>query len=865
MYFCETYEFGRIQEFKIKVRMTVQDYLELHNKSFQVITENYFSDFNDIFESEKNKNWLVPIENKLDKLNSARSLQDIQYVIDVLKSDEDFKESDTDKLGFFTSKINSIVKVADRINNFKENTTLEDGTQLRLFNLFNTIKSTTTLSDFNYVLNKNLNSFKSHIFSVIKHCQNPLMYPVYYPFWQNLNKHVLKRSTNYDAMCVFYSTFPQENRTLAFGSYFGTLAKLLIKGIKEEKEINKNQVIVYLKEKVINLREYADLLDEINFETNHMKKYWIYSPGENAYKWDGLYAEGIMALGWDDLGNLTGYSNKSEIQQKLLSIYDSKTNRNNDATANYDFANTINVGDVIIVKKGRYELLGYGEVISDYYFDEEKDDYKHCRKVKWRAKGSWSVDHTLVLKTLTEITTYNSEKLIGKKYYEELLSIIDGNLILPTVYVSKVSKVLQYKKQIILQGPPGTGKTRLAKNIALTMLGHYNVNELQENEQFKLIQFHPSYTYEDFVRGIVAKPNLNGEGIFFEAENKILGLIAEASVKNFNESKKDSYTLSKENKLHQYFDSFKEFLNDEMEKNEGRFSLTKNVSLFSSDDENAFRYKGDNDGWSRNGNRMLYSDILQAYLDGNIERKDIKQNKLISGLARQHASYFVRVLNLFQDYLEKNNLKVEAEISVAKVELKNYVLIIDEINRANVSSVLGELIYALEYRGENVESIYKIGDSNQLILPPNLYIIGTMNTADRSVGHIDYAIRRRFAFVDVLPKNLESELKDDFKDDVFAKVASLFIENYDSSIDYSDDNVVMKKSEYMTADFDPKDVWLGHSYFIQHYEKNEIGEDIKEKPVDFTFRIRYEIKPILEEYIKDGILKESARSIINSL
>ena len=81
----------------------------------------------------------------------------------------------------------------------------------------------------------------------------------------------------------------------------------------------------------------------------------------------------------------------------------------------------------------------------------------------------------------------------------------------------------------------------------------------------------------------------------------------------------------------------------------------------------------------------------------------------------------------------------------------------------------------MEYRGENVESIYKIGDSNQLILPQNLYIIGTMNTADRSIGHIDYAIRRRFAFVDVLPKNLESELKDDFKADVFAKVASLSI------------------------------------------------------------------------------------------
>ena len=834
--------------------MTVQEYLELHNKSYQVITENYFSDFNGIFESEKNKNWIVPIESKLDKLNSSQSRQDIQYVIDVLKSDQDFKESDTDKLGVFTSKINSIVKVADRINNFKENTTLEDGAKLRLFNLFNTIKSTTNLNDFNYVLNKNLNSFKSHIFSVIKHCQNPLMYPVYYPFWQNLSKHILKSSANYDAMCVFYSTFPKENRTLAFGSYFGTLAKLLIEGIKEEKEVNKNEVIVYLKEKVINIKEYVDLLDKINTETNDMKKYWIYSPGEKAYKWDGLYEEGIMALGWDDLGNLNEYNNKNEIQQKLISVYDSKTNRNNDAIANYDFANTINVGDIIIVKKGRYELLGYGEVISDYYFDEEKDDYKHCRKVDWKATGNWGVGHTLVMKTLTDITTYNSEKLIGKKYYEELLSIIKGNLILPSANESKISKILQYKKQIILQGPPGTGKTRSAKNIALEMLGLYDVNELRDSEQFKLIQFHPSYTYEDFVRGIIAKPNPDGEGIFFEAENKTLGLFAKEALKNYQLSSEKISSTNIDIWVNDNFEDFKNEIEKDVEGSE--INLSGNINLFKVEVDN-FRYGKD---WA-SPSRINFSDfkiLIKAVLESQLVISLQKIPKELSVHAHYRYTYYNALLKKFFDNYSYNG-------ETYSETRKNYVLIIDEINRANLSSVLGELIYALEYRGENVESMYKVGDSNKLTLPPNLYIIGTMNTADRSVGHIDYAIRRRFAFVDVLPKNLESELKDNFKVDLFAKVASLFIENYDVAIDYSDENVVMKKSEYMTGDFDPKDVWLGHSYFIQHYEKNEIGEDIKEKPVDFSFRIRYEIKPILEEYIKDGILKESARSIINSL
>ncbi|HEA29710.1 MAG TPA: hypothetical protein ENH91_06905 [Leeuwenhoekiella sp.] len=177
-----------------------------------------------------------------------------------------------------------------------------------------------------------------------------------------------------------------------------------------------------------------------------------------------------------------------------------------------------------------------------------------------------------------------------------------------------------------------------------------------------------------------------------------------------------------------------------------------------------------------------------------------------------------------------------------------YVLVIDEINRANLPAVLGELIYALEYRGEQVESLYStLDEGNTLILPENLYIIGTMNTSDRSVGHIDYAIRRRFAFVDMLPKVLAI---DNFESVIFEKVAALFIKNFK---EYQEDNtVVLQRSEYLSEEFRPEDVWLGHSYFIK------TGSD-------FLTRKKYEIIPILKEYINDGILKETAEAEINSL
>jgi hypothetical protein len=432
-----------------------------------------------------------------------------------------------------------------------------------------------------------------------------------------------------------------------------------------------------------------------------------------------------------------------------------------------------------------------------------------------------------------------------------------------TASFSKIQdKIEQLQKNEVPQNKGGNDPYELAAANYI----YENYFNSESKSQIKLVQFHPSYSYEDFVRGIVAKPNPDGDGILYEAENKTLGLFAKEALKNYQNSKKTPELISKEIWVGQQYQKFKDDLKLQLEKGTAIIIKEGTVPKIIAIEESATRvnrYDNVNDKVLLRDADIIYG-YVGMYLTENVIK--VKENNNLSKSARSGMDYlYQNLIKKFKDFLDENKILYIPQSNIQTQKLKNYVLIIDEINRANLSSVLGELIYALEYRGENVESMYKVGDSNKLTLPPNLYIIGTMNTADRSVGHIDYAIRRRFAFVDVLPKNLESELKDDFKVDLFAKVASLFIENYDVAIDYSDENVVMKKSEYMTADFDPKDVWLGHSYFIQHYEKNEIGEDIKEKPVDFTFRIRYEIKPILEEYIKDGILKESARSIINSL
>jgi MoxR-like ATPase len=409
--------------------------------------------------------------------------------------------------------------------------------------------------------------------------------------------------------------------------------------------------------------------------------------------------------------------------------------------------------------------------------------------------------------------------------------------------------VLIHKGQIILQGPPGTGKTYTAKDIAEQML-FSKVSEdkkqqkilLESTDQFKLIQFHPAYSYEDFVRGIVAESK--GEVIEYKTKNKNLASFANTANTNYNNSKKISTVYSKEKWIEEQFEKFGEHIEEKLEA-EDKIELTNKVSIFDVEAD-AFRYKG-KEGWTKNGNRMLYSDIKKAFFDENTNRQDIKKNTNLSGLAHHHASYYIRVLDLFKKFLEENNLKF-SESPKPQEQLKSFVLILDEINRANLPAVLGELIYALEYRGEKVDSMYETEeDGNTLIIPPNLYIIGTMNTSDRSVGHIDYAIRRRFAFIEILPKVLEG---DNFELELFKQVSALFIQNF---VEYVNDNTVeLKLSEHLSEEFRPEDVWLGHSYFIK-------GEG------DFSLRKKYEIIPILKEYVKDGILKQSAVPVINAL
>lgn len=505
----------------------------------------------------------------------------------------------------------------------------------------------------------------------------------------------------------------------------------------------------------------------------------------------------------------------------------------------------IKKNDIIIIRHGG-EVLALVKVITipEQTPTELKNDY------------IW-FDYYVKVEILEE---YQNEYISGKGWYIPItLQIIDNKIAydyvqkllkknftrMKLIEFEKKIKLLKYKKQIILQGPPGTGKTREAKLIAKEILGLNSTDDLKDNEQFKLIQFHPSYTYEDFVRGIVAESK--GDKIEYKNVNKTLGEFAELALKNYNDSKKNVNELSTEKWIDDEFTQFVDEISQTLEKE--KIVLSDNVDLVDLMDD-AFLYIGEN--WKGYEHRMSFKDIKRAYLDNNLTRQDIVKNMNLSGSARQHATYYIVVLKKFREFLSGK----KAPINQTKINEQKYILVIDEINRANLSSVLGELIYALEYRGKAVESMYSVENSilnnkNQLILPDNLYIIGTMNTSDRSVGHIDYAIRRRFAFVEVLPEKLKDNDEIFFNTSDFIDVAKLFIKvGEDQVLDFEK----AENSDFLSDDFSAKDVALGHSYFIA--EKKKISEDNKQEY--FNMKMKYEVIPILNEYLKDGVFNEKA-------
>ncbi len=153
--------------------------------------------------------------------------------------------------------------------------------------------------------------------------------------------------------------------------------------------------------------------------------YWLYSPGAGAEHWEEFYNQNILAIGWDGTGDLNDFSTKEDIKLHLQEIYNDQFSHRNDVLALWQFANEIQVGDIIYAKKGMSEIIGKGIIEGEYLYDSSRDYYKHVRKIKWTDKGNWPYDSKLPMKTLTNITNYTNMVNTIKSHFESEEIIIE--------------------------------------------------------------------------------------------------------------------------------------------------------------------------------------------------------------------------------------------------------------------------------------------------------------------------------------------------------------------------------------------------------------------------------------------------------
>ena len=434
-------------------------------------------------------------------------------------------------------------------------------------------------------------------------------------------------------------------------------------------------------------------------------RFWLYAAGDGSVNWEKDYAEGIMAIGWDELGDLMQYSSKEDMRAKMKELFGDNSSYKNQIHATWQFANVIKPGDIVFVKKGRKEILGRGIVEGEYVYDPSREHYRNIRTVRWTDKGVWENNEQFAMKTLTDVTPYTD-------FVKKIQSFIDGDKqedfmqdegdaeetygpytaddFLNDVYMSEekyktLKALLLTKKNVILQGAPGVGKTFAAKRLAYSIMGE------KDNNRVKMVQFHQSYSYEDFIMGF--RPTETG------------------------------------------------------------FALKKGV---------------------------------------------------------------------FYEFCRK-----------AAEDDRPYFFIIDEINRGNLSKIFGELFMLIEgdKRGVELQLLYA---DEQFSIPSNVYLIGMMNTADRSLAMLDYALRRRFAFFEMTPafnssgfRAYRSKVNNPKFDRLIATVEQL--------------NEVIANDDSLGDGF-----CIGHSYF---YTNATINDEWMRSVIEF------ELIPLLKEYWFDEAAK----------
>lgn len=408
-------------------------------------------------------------------------------------------------------------------------------------------------------------------------------------------------------------------------------------------------------------------------------------------------------------------------------------------------------------------------------------------------------------------------------------------------YKNPYSKMLLESKNIIFRGAPGTGKSYLAKQIAADIISNgftdrYSDLTDEQKRQMEFVQFHPSYDYSDFVEGI--RPKMNEDGSMgFELQEGIFKRFTDKARKNLENSQKSKEKIKQELSANTVMANFF----DSIEYSVKEFHTIKGNKFTITDVDEKYIYIAIPGNKTVDKLNLNIDEIRKMLESGrDFEKVSDITNFFGKQFATQNYSYDFA---LFKE-IKKDGLK-EVKTNVAPEELKKYVFIIDEINRGEISKILGELFFSIDpgYRGKSGEVATQYSNMHddpdeKFYIPENVYIIGTMNDIDRSVDSFDFAMRRRFRFVEVKAKATQDMLESLENEALKSKA----VERMDRL-----------NAEILKVDDLNENYQIGASYFL------------KLKNLSFEELWTDYLKPLLQDYVRglydeEGIMKRFERA-----